>query len=61
MVVGNGYIGVVLSSPSPLLLRQGRALSVPLHFYPVVEVFIDQHHEAGENTNLELKILTQVS
>lgn len=44
--IGNGYLGIVVDKGQSLLyIRVSRSLSVPIHFYPVVEVTDDRHPE----------------
>ncbi|XP_063851552.1 uncharacterized protein KIAA2013 homolog isoform X2 [Scylla paramamosain] len=46
--VGNGVLGVTLDHDSPIYIRSGRTLSLPVHFRPIALVSLDgqESHEA---------------
>jgi len=47
MLAGNGYIGVEVTSASPLYIKNGRTLSFPVRFYPVVEISLEGYRMSG--------------
>ncbi|CAH0382203.1 unnamed protein product [Bemisia tabaci] len=46
--VGNGYFGIVVKNESPLYLKHGRVLSLPLNWSPLVRVeYLDDSEKAS--------------
>ncbi|XP_050425901.1 uncharacterized protein KIAA2013 homolog isoform X2 [Adelges cooleyi] len=39
--VGNGYIGMTLDNDSPIYIKNDRALSVPVYWFPIVELIVE--------------------
>ncbi|CAG9126427.1 unnamed protein product [Plutella xylostella] len=50
--VGNGYLGLALEQYSPLQIKNGRSLSLPLHYYPL---YIAKEAEMKEYTVAEYR------
>lgn len=36
--IGNGYIGVTLDNDSPIYIKDTRALSIPIYWYPIIKL-----------------------
>ena len=60
MLIGNGYIGVVLAADSQLHIKSDRTLSFAINFYPVIEFSVNGLKSAGKSilfTGIEYYIL----
>jgi len=47
MFAGNGYIGVEVTPVSQLYIKNGRTLTFPIRFYPIVEVSLEGYRMSG--------------
>jgi len=54
MFAGNGYIGVEVTPASQLYIKNGRTLSFPVRFYPIVEISLEGYRMSGISSILLL-------
>jgi len=60
MLTGNGYIGMEVSPSSQLYIKNGRTLSFPVSFYPIVEISLEGSRMSGTSNNVSYNKLCSV-
>jgi len=54
--IGNGYFGVTLDYDSPIYIKDTRALSIPIYWYPIIKLKIEAPSQVATVVNYKTGI-----